>query len=419
MALGSRKPNFLGILDTCYWERLCYYMLIANLLVVGIHVIALSGRAYDLNPALQVYLYGMIALDLAWNFRKFVSIRQVSPVGAAFVILVTTMCLHGILVGLFLDNKLWELINDTIPLLILGVNVAMMSSAQEQSRPFHVDRFGSRVCVLACMLLSLVLIAKVLGKDINVNFGIALAPEVVQATTLAVVFNFIRVTTLQKALLIIACLVTASDLNRTAMLVIFTIVTIEMSYIFVRRPINALAAVFVAVLVLGGAFSLIPAESRLMVRIESTINFDPNERVGSIGERQAEADAVDFTIRARGGWTRLYGLGHGALYSVQKTHKFVDENGHAHYGWALFQLRYGVVGYIYLSVFGVILAYVFLQSIFIARRSAYAGSILTLFGLAYIFTWFSFNFFIQGLQVALPGRSVGERRLSSHVLKAA
>jgi O-antigen ligase len=199
-------------------------------------------------------------------------------------------------------------------------------------------------------------------------------------------------------------------LNRTTLaVVVLCLIGIFVSKIIVdgRRLYFTLVITIVLAALVPVA---IPADSPLMRRIQGTIEYDPEETHGSIGERQAEFLAINDKLRRMGAAAEWFGAGHGALYYVELAVREVPEAGigHAHFGWSLFKLRYGYVGYLYL----LILCGMALRSIVRNYRSPYDAdrviSVLAMFSVMYIFTYVLGLFFIAGTQFSSARAAMAE-----------
>jgi hypothetical protein len=155
---------------------------------------------------------------------------------------------------------------------------------------------------------------------------------------------------------------------------------------------------------------VLPPDSPLMRRIEGTMEYDPEQTQGSIGERQAEFLAINDKLRRMGTAAEWFGGGHGAVYDVQLTLREVTDTGHAHFSWALFKLRYGYVGYGYLLILGAMT----LRSIVRNYRSPYCAdrviSVLAMFSFVFLFTYVLGAFFIAGAQFTSARRALAMRR---------
>ena len=164
---------------------------------------------------------------------------------------------------------------------------------------------------------------------------------------------------------------------------------------------------FIGVLVasLAIAFPVVVApDSPIVRRIDAVvekITGKTEEQSGSLYERQAEWAAINEKLHALGPNAQLFGYGAGGVYIVEFTGGRIPENySHAHYSWALFRLRYGDIGFIYL---GLLTLFIIANGIKMARRKNDLSRIiliLDIWSFVHLFTYVFFNFLAAGLQFA-------------------
>lgn len=188
-----------------------------------------------------------------------------------------------------------------------------------------------------------------------------------------------------------------------AFLLLFLV--IYMARNIVSRPSRVLMIVLFGVFGAGLAVALIPEDSKIAQRITGLQNVDLSDRTGSIGERQAELDAISIKIENMGFKGKLFGAGHGASYDVKYTWNWKRDYSNAHYGWALFYLRWGYLGYLYLIFWTVFLFIASARYLLSTRPEGLIVSLLALYTVGYIGTYSYFLFFIAGVPFALlPSR---------------
>ncbi|GJL86232.1 MAG: hypothetical protein DHS20C02_20070 [Micavibrio sp.] len=166
---------------------------------------------------------------------------------------------------------------------------------------------------------------------------------------------------------------------------------------FVRNPVKGGTILLVAAIVVVASVSFLPDDSKTYRRITSLSEIDLTERTGSIGERQAEWDAIQIKLAEKGKTIEWFGLGFGGVYNVQFTHQYLVDYGHAHYAWAWFNLRFGKSGYIYMVMLMAALLYNMVRGGFLSNRTGIFVSFLCLQGFIYCFTHVNSVFLLSGL----------------------
>jgi hypothetical protein len=148
---------------------------------------------------------------------------------------------------------------------------------------------------------------------------------------------------------------------------------------------------------------IVPPSSPLAHRIEdlnsSAIEQQEEEGTGAIGERQQEWATIQKKISQSGRFAEIFGLGHGAVYDITFTNGVSPPDySNAHFGWALFYLRYGYIGYIYLLIFALLMASNLYRNINSTDNFNRMVLILCIAGIIYIFTYMAFNIILSGIQ---------------------
>ena len=348
--------------------------------------------------------YGLIALEYVILFLNYKSFRPtVAKLNVVWLLLVT-MIAHGLLVGLWFKNPVGRMAVDTVNVLVVLVNILILSDPRKVAdtafdRIFYVNRLYG----VAMILLSVVAMA------VNPTSGIKLGSSSASAVAMTLVYVEIYTmrTVTSRALIrvffgMLMIVATAQDWNRTTLVFNGAALLILLARRAGARPFRAMYLGMGAVLSIVVAFAVMPEDSALSRRITGLNQVDLSDRTGSIGEREAEADAVAEKIAGLGEIGQLFGAGHGASYDVKYTWEWKIDYSNAHYGWVLFSLRYGLLGYVYLGLWITVLVTTVLKR---WRSSTPAGilvCLLCIWNIGYLGTYGYFSFFIAGLPFMTP-----------------
>jgi hypothetical protein len=392
-----RARPFIGVRVPPLFERLIYYILIPDLFARIVLEAALGQWHFGITQAKQWIFYALIALEYIVQSRALVqdSFRKDENLVVSGLMLV--MLIHGVFVGLAWQNSPSRIITDSIAPFVLATNILLLDR-RAAFAGFDFQRLVRINLAYGLIMVTVGIAAVSIGRPSIVSLGGAAATAV--SFTLILVWFMVKRTFSFADLAIAGAILipVAPNLNRTTLVVVvICLISIFMSKIIVdgKRLYFTLVIVFVLSAVVP---SVLPPDSPLMRRIEGTMEYDPEQTQGSIGERQAEALAINDKLQRMGTAAEWFGAGHGALYAVQLTLREVPDTGHAHFSWALFKLRYGYVGYFYL----LILSGMTFRSIVRNYRSAHAAdrviSVLAMFSVAFLLTYVFGFFFLAGTQ---------------------
>jgi hypothetical protein len=410
-AVGRGPAFILGGIPPLF-ERLLYYILIPDLFARIVLEAVLGEWYFGITQAKQWIFYALIALEYVIQSRAVVqgSFRKDENLVVSGLMLV--MLFHGVFVGLAWQNSPSRIITDSIAPFVLATNILLLNR-RKAFAGFDCRRLVRINQAYGLVMVAAGIAAVSIGRPSIVSLGGA-AATAVSFTILLVSFMVKRTFSFADLAIAGAILVpVAPNLNRTTL----AVVAVCLIGIFVSKIMidgKRLYFTFVFIFALSAVVPLVlPPDSPLMRRIEGTMEYDPEQTQGSIGERQAEYMAINDKLRRMGTAAEWFGGGHGAVYDVQLTLREVTDTGHAHFSWALFKLRYGYVGYFYL----LILAAMTLRSIVRSYRSPYVADrivcVLSMFSVAFLLTYVFGFFFLAGTQFsstrALPA-SHAQRR---------
>jgi hypothetical protein len=381
---------------------------------------AVLGQWYfGITQSKQWMLYGLIALEYVIQSRALVRDAFRKDENLVVSGLMVVMLLHGVFVGLAWQNPPSRIIIDSAAPFVLATNVLLLSR-RNAFAGFNYQRLVRINLAYSFIMIVVGIGAVSMGRPSIVSLGGAPASAVsftILLASLMVKRSFSFTDLVITGLIVVPVTPT---LNRTTLaVVVICLMAIFVSKIMVDG--RRLYFTLVMMIALSAVVPMVlPSDSPLMRRIEGTMEYDPEETHGSIGERQAEFLAISDKLQRMGTAAEWFGAGHGALYYVELAVREVPEAGigHAHFGWSLFKLRYGYVGYLYLLILGGMA----LRSIVRNYRSPYAAdriiSVLAMFSVMYIFTYVLGLFFIAGTQFSSaraamtepqPARAIGYR----------
>lgn len=389
------------------FERLIYYILIPDLFARIVLEGILGQWYFGITQAKQWVFYALLALEYVIQSRALVQDRFRKDENLVVSGVMLMMLFHGVFVGLAWQNSPSRIITDSIAPFMLATNVLLLDRKQAFAG-FDFQRLVRINLAYGLVMVAVGIAAVSIGRPSIVSLGGA-AATAVSFTILLVSFMVKRTFSLIDLTLAGAILVpVAPNLNRTTLaVVVVCLIGIFISKIIVdgKRLYFTLVIGFVLAALVP---AVLPPDSPLMRRIEGTMEYDPDQTQGSIGERQAEFLAINDKLQRMGTAAEWFGAGHGAVYQVQLTLREVSDTGHAHFSWALFKLRYGYVGYFYLLILGGMTVHSLVRN----YRSRYAAdrviSVLAMFSVAFLLTYVFGFFFLAGTQFSSARAAMAE-----------
>ena len=328
--------------DRNLFERLIIYIFLAGFLTKFIFELALGSPLGDFARNMQWFFYALLALDYLICLPKIIRIKiTVNPI-SIFALILLMMVLHGLVVGILNHNKPFVILNDTIPILMIALNILRMQSLTEIKRKIDFKRIlnVSTILIFAACIISLM-----------ANKAYFISAPVYLPLFFTALYLYRPFPKLVALGFLIVIALTINDTNRTNIFFIFVMCSVFLAIKTVRTPVQGLIIVALGIASLFTVWQFIPKDSKTYARITKIQNIDFNERKGSIGERAAEQDAVNAELANKGPYQEMLGLGFGGVYSVSRTHTYLQDYGHAHFAWVWFKLRFGNVGYFYFAIF--------------------------------------------------------------------
>ncbi len=335
------------------FERIIIYIVLSELLVKIIFELILGQWDFIQGQNKQWFFYSFLALDYLISVKKVIKIRvTVNPMSLlAFVFLI--MVAHGLFMGIMLGNSISIVANDTIPILMIALNILRMQSVTEY-KPFDL-KFLLYFCAFVTIGTGTVgFMADILKRP----SGPAIPEEAIFFPLfLAALYTIKPFPKWIIVLVAVMIVVTVGDFNRTTMAFITIVVSGYILFNVIRYPTKGLVVMTMVLIVVSVASQIVPEDSKTYRRIVGLADVDLSKSTGSIGERQEEWRAINLKYEEKGSTIELFGLGFGGVYEVARTHAYLKNYGHAHYSWAWFKLRFGQIGYIYLFIFASALLY--------------------------------------------------------------
>jgi hypothetical protein len=326
---------------------------------------------------------------------KIIRIRVTVNPMSLYAIMLLMMCMHGLVVGVYLHNKPFEMFNDLIPLLMIFLHTLRVQSFSEQ-QTIHIERLLKEVTVIAFTSCCILFISKMLGNPSWPKLG---ATTIFLPLFFAGLFFFKSFPKWVGVCSIIMILMSLDNFNRTSMLFLLLITLIYLFITLIQSPGRGLIVIGITAICACMIMLVLDKNSPTYQRIEGISRIDGDRTTGSVGERNSEWLAINAKLRHQGETIHWLGLGLGGLYEVAFTHEYIKDYGHAHYGWAWFKLRFGKLGYVYLTIFLMVIAY---NALAIFRHRDALGcfiSLLSIYCLLYVVTYVNAIFLLSGINL--------------------
>lgn len=408
-----RRSRSITIPHIPLFERILYYMLAPDFVARVVFELGLGMNYYFLNQQKQWCIYLLFLCEYINQLRTIRRAHFRINFGMMAAFLLFVMLIHGILVGVTWNNKPGKIFTDSVPVLIMICNIIFLSRVPILDG-INFQRVRKTVYIYGVVMLFCGIVAVKMGKPSIISLGGSMGNTISLSVILVTIAFAKRLNWTDIWVSTVLVLGSLPTFNRTSILVM----AVSFCYLVLPRMIRSPLALYSAavLIMVGASFTsvIIPDDSPLMRRIEGTINFDPNATTGAIGERQAEVEAIHEHLTQLGPYAHAFGAGAGGTYIVVFSQGQIPENySHAHYGWALFKLRYGYVGYFYLVLFVMLLVYSMLRNFQKGSIEGVFVGLLALWGFVFVFTYMFQNQLTAGLQFADPPQTArrGRRRL--------
>ncbi len=379
------------------FERAIIYIFLAELLV-KIFFELLGGQWYfALSHQKQFIFFGLIGLDYLLSMHKIVHIRLKANYTLVFLGIFSLMIIQGVVMGLLNHNKPMELINDTIPLIIFVLNALRMQSLAENRHPIDFKFLLYAISIMASIACLAGFIALQLGLPSRASAG-GLTSGLYFPLFFAGLLTLKRMPIPLLAMAVLIFGFSVTDINRTTMIFIALCIAVVVLAKLRDNIVVGLASI-AAIMTIGSiGWMSLPEDSMTYRRIVGLANLDTSARTGSVGERQAEYDAINVKLTSMGNTVKWLGVGHGGTYEVQYSHQYIKDYGHAHYAWAMFALRYGNMGYFYLMIFAVTIILNIYRNWTFTDPVRMGIALMSLQAALYLMTYVNFVLLCSGVQ---------------------
>ncbi len=370
------------------FERIVIYISASFLLTTILFQLILGQDSFGQSQNQQWIFYAFLGLDYLLSLKKVINIKvTINPI-SVFAFALFIMMGHGLFVGIVNHNPPFVILNDTVPILMIALNILRMQSIEEISKPINFKFLAiTTVAIASATCFFSFLAGKAIVGSIPLFYPLALA-------ALLTIRPFPKWIALMIAIIVV---LTIEDTNRTILLLTALVGTGYLAVNTIYHPTKTILLGLILVVGLFSAWSFLPEDSKTYQRIVGITELDLSKRTGSIGERQAERDAIHAKLQRTGKTAEWTGAGFGGLYNVQFTHTYNSNYGHAHYAWAWFNLRFGKIGYIYMFF---LLSTLLFNGIRSFQQKSDVGlfvSLLCLSAMIYSFTHVNSIFLLSGL----------------------
>ncbi len=388
------SQHVLRFFDKNLFERIIIYLFLAELIVKIVFELALGQWYFEQSQHKQWLFYAFLGLDYLFSFKKVINIRITVNVMSLFSLFLFILIAHGFAVGVLSHNHPFEIINDTIPLLMIALNILRFQSYEEMKKPINFHFLLSFCTIVATAVCLIGFLAVQIGRPsvANVPVGPVFYPLFFA--------GLIMMRPFPKFLLVLFALtfiLSLPEINRTSLAFIGLVMGGYSMIEIIKNPSKGILLMAGLVFIVSVSWMMLPEDSKTYRRIVGIADIDFSKRTGSVGERQEEYDSIREMLERKGQTAQLVGAGFGGVYEAQFTHRYIKNYGHAHYAWAWFNLRYGTMGYFYLMVFIGIMAFNIVKGFRVHHALGLFIAFLCLFGLLYCMTYVNAVFLSSGL----------------------
>jgi hypothetical protein len=400
MAFGVRIP---GLLQIPFVERLIYYLLVTDIVSRLLFEVFLGYNMSNLSQQRLWIFSGLIAIEYIFQIRRVLHSRfyiDRNMYAACFVII---LVLHGLFLGIGWHNNTVKVATDTIPLFIGAINI-LLACQVDAYKNFNFNRVEALNITFALIMLTLGIIALLVGRATpKAGLGSAVSTTVSIAI---ITVSFWRRNVFGIIFLIINFSIlslSAPFFNRTTLAFIIIAALIVFYKNIIKSPLKLYLSI---ILIAVGAVCvplIVPPDSPLGRRIHELGDSEELEQqkktgTGSIGDRFEEWSIIQKKVSQGGPIAKIFGFGHGATYFIIIDGNYNPTYSNAHYGWALFYLRYGYCGFLYLCIYAALIMANIAKN---NNSTDNFNRFIILIGIGailYIFSYMAFDILIFGLQ---------------------
>ena len=377
-------------------DRLVIYFFLTELVRKVVFGLILMEDPYY-SPRFSQYLFfTFILLDYLISYKELVNLKVTINVVSLFLLFFLFVVFHGVYVGILSGNSAFEVFNDSVPLLLLVVNGFRMQSLNAPSASIDFQ-YLLKSCTSLIAMISLVgVVSGLLGAPVTGTTG-TIPTAIYVSLAFAAFLTGQRLSVIYYLVPLAIIGVSFQDLNRSTFFFVVLSTGLLVAMSFLKSPIKAIAGLLVVSIFAGIGWVSLPEDSKLYRRIVGLQNIDFSASTGSIGERSEEYRRIGQKLELKGQTSVWFGLGHGGVYNMRTTHEYVKNYGHAHYSWALFKLRYGQLGFIYLFVIASVMLWQIKRNWSLVDPEKMFIALFCLQASVYLLTYVNFIFLTSGL----------------------
>lgn len=380
--------------DKNLFERIIIYLFL-TMFISKLLFELIMGQWYFAQSQNQQWLFfSLLTLDYVVSFKKVLNIRVTLNPLSLFALLFFVMVAQGLFVGIIHHNPPFKIFNDTVPLLLIALNILRMQSHYELKKPINFKFLLHTTTWFAFFTCVFGEIANMLGKPSVATIAVG---QVYFPIFFAALFMVKPFPKLIGAMFVTILAISITEINRTSMLFMILMVFTYALLQILKSPSRGSLFILTAVIVCSSLWMTLPKGSKTYNRIVGVTEIDLSSRKGAVGERQAEQDAVAAKLDLGGKTMQWVGLGFGGTYRVHFTHKYLKNYGHAHYSWVWFNLRFGYMGYFYLAILASMLIYNAIRSLSMKTENSVFVALLCVSGLIYLMTYVNALFLSSGI----------------------
>lgn len=398
------------------FERIVLYTLL-SVILQKFYAEILLGEAVFYHPQIKQWIFfSLLTIDYLFSVPKLLRVKFQLNAMSLFAFLCIFMILHGTVVGILNQNRPFVIFNDIVPFLMVAFNILRMTSLEENKKEIDLKKLLRSISIVMAMSTFISSTLFFIGITSKATYAF---DTIYCSAFFAFLFSGVKIPKFDIFAFIYCAMFAITQTNRTTMLFLLLIAGLLFGKLFFRNYLKGIGALVAILVTLGTIFVSLPEDSGTYQRIMGISKIDLSARTGSVGERQAEWEAVDDKLRTMGPIAELTGLGMGGTYDVTFTHQINKDYGHAHYSWVWFKMRFGQIGYLYLIIFIAMLLYNASQHWQYKKPFNLMVCFLCLFSCLYLVTYVNAIFLLSGLQfisIAAQGKSCEKKEETQTIL---
>ena len=291
------KTSLSQFFDRNLFERIILYLFIADLLVKLIFEFGFGQSSLGQSQNKQWIFYTLLGLDYLISMKKCLNIRiTVNPL-SLFSLVFFIMIAQGLFIGIINNNPKFEMLNDTVPLLMIALNILRMQSYGEHARPIDFRFLLNVVSTLALFSCMTGFITGMIGRNATAIIPLAPIYFPLAFAGLFVVKPFPRWAAF---VFVIMIALSISEINRSSMAFIGLAIGGYAVFRTLKNPSQGLLFIIGATILLSTTWLVLPENSKTYRRIVGLTQLDLSTRKGAVGERAAEFDSISASLAKRG-----------------------------------------------------------------------------------------------------------------------